>query len=39
MMLPLLLHGLRFFEDHELDRARALTLVVARRVRPVREVH
>jgi O-antigen/teichoic acid export membrane protein len=39
MMLPLLLHGLRFFEDHELDRARAFTVVVARRVRPVREVH
>jgi O-antigen/teichoic acid export membrane protein len=38
MMLPLLLHVLRFFEVHELDRARALTVVLARRVRPLREV-
>jgi O-antigen/teichoic acid export membrane protein len=38
MTLPMLLHALRFFEDHELDRARSLTEVLARRVRPVREV-
>ncbi len=38
MTLPVLLHALRFFEDHELDRARALTVVLARRFRPIREV-
>jgi O-antigen/teichoic acid export membrane protein len=38
MTLPVLLHGLRFFEDHELDRMRALTVVLARRFRPIREV-
>jgi O-antigen/teichoic acid export membrane protein len=36
--LPFLLHGLRFFEDSELDRARAFAETLVRRVGPTREL-
>ena len=38
MMLPLLLHAMRFFEEEELDRARTLAIGLVRRIRPVREL-